>query len=500
MLRFYNTLHRQVEPFAPLKEGEVGMYSCGPTVYNFATIGNLRAYVFVDLLKRYLKFCGYQVKHVMNITDVDDKTIRDSRAAGESLAVFTNRYTAAFLADLATLNIQLPDETPHASTHIQEMIVIIQKLLDKGLAYAAADGSVYFKIAADSRYGELAQLDRQQLKSNAEGRPNTADEYDKENASDFALWRAWSSEDGTVKWESPWGPGRPGWHIECSAMSTKYLGEQFDIHTGGVDLIFPHHTNEIAQSEGATGQQPFVKYWLHNAHLLAGGQKMSKSAGNFYTLRDLVEQGINPLLLRLFFIKNHYRQTIDYTPQAIEEAKGIAKRFLEVLIGVDTISLPNRSSLGLSASTPESEAVTAPHRQALRPSRDLVTAARKNFQDALDDDLNVYPALAALFEFMDSVNKSLKTMLPEEAQAVKNFLFAVDEVLGFIKPLYDQYQARLAAVLSDPAAKDLLARREVARAARDFKQADELRTRLAQKGLAVSDTALGQAPRLLDLV
>jgi len=303
-LRIYNTLSQTVEPLEPLEPGRVRFYTCGPTVYNYAHIGNFRAYVFEDVLRRALKFCGFQVVQVMNLTDVDDKTIRGAIAEGVDLDTFTRRYKEAFFADLKALRIEPAEHYPAATDHIPEMIALVERLLAKGHAYRAEDGSVYFRIASFPNYGRLARLDRAGLRPGARV---AQDEYAKDDAADFALWKAWDAADGAVRWDSPWGPGRPGWHLECSAMSMKYLGPTFDLHTGGIDNLFPHHEDEIAQSEAANGQ-PFVRYWMHCAHLVVDGRKMSKSLGNFHTLRDLIAKGYSGREIRYLLASAHYRQ------------------------------------------------------------------------------------------------------------------------------------------------------------------------------------------------
>ena len=318
-LKLYNTLSREKEIFIPIDPKEVRMYTCGPTVYNYPQIGNYRAYIFGDILKRYLKYSGYNVKHIMNITDIDDKTIRDSIAQHKSLKEFTEFYTEGFYKDRDSLNIQPADLYTKATDYIPEMVEIIEKLIEKGFAYKGEDGSTYFDIKKDKEYGKLSHFKLEDLKDNAQGRLKK-DEYEKENAHDFALWKIWDENDGDVFWETSLGKGRPGWHIECSAMSIKNLGETFDIHTGGVDNIFPHHENEIAQSECSTGKQ-FVKYWMHNEHLMVDGKKMSKSAGNFYTLRDLIEKGFDPLAFRYWLYTGHYRTKVNFTVEALEGSK-----------------------------------------------------------------------------------------------------------------------------------------------------------------------------------
>ena len=317
VFRIQNTLTRQLEEFRPLEAGHARMYTCGPTVYNFAHVGNFRAYVFEDLLRRWLKFKGFRVTQVMNLTDVDDKTIRDSQAAGKPLAEFTEIYKKAFFEDIRTLNVEPAEHYPAATDHVPEMIAIIRKLFDKGYAYQSEDGSVYFSIAKWPAYGKLAHLDRAGMRA---GVRVASDEYDKENVADFALWKAWDEKDGAVAWDSPWGRGRPGWHIECSAMSQKYLGASFDLHTGGVDNIFPHHEDEIAQSEAANGQ-PFATYWMHCAHLMVDGQKMSKSRGNFHTLRDVLARGYTGREVRYELLATHYRAPLNFTFASLDAAR-----------------------------------------------------------------------------------------------------------------------------------------------------------------------------------
>jgi len=313
-LRLYNTLKRQVEEFQPLEGNTVRMYTCGPTVYDYAHIGNYRTFVFQDILRRYLKYKGFQLCHVVNLTDVDDNTIRNSQAAGMPLRAYTDKYSQAFQIDRQLLNLEDPEFLVRATEHIGEMVKLIQTLVDRGYAYAS-DGSVYFKVAAFPHYGQLTQIDLSGARAGA--RVDT-DKYDKDDARDFVLWKA--AKPGEPFWETPFGPGRPGWHIECSAMSMKYLGETFDIHSGGSDLIFPHHENEIAQSEAATGK-PFVKVWLHSEHLIVNGEKMSKSLGNFYTLRDLIAKGYKPSAVRYLLASVPYRKPLNFTFDGVHQAQ-----------------------------------------------------------------------------------------------------------------------------------------------------------------------------------
>ncbi|MFQ5499263.1 MAG: cysteine--tRNA ligase, partial [Candidatus Zixiibacteriota bacterium] len=307
-LKFRNSFSGTLEEFTTLEPNKVRLYTCGPTVYNYQHIGNFRTFMWGDLLRRYLAYKGYEVLSVMNITDIDDKIIRDSLAAGISRKEFTDKFENAFFEDFDALRIKRADVHPHATDHIPEMVSMVQKLVDNGAAYEV-DGSYYFKISAFPKYGKLANLDMEGLKAGARV---ATDEYEKESVSDFALWKAWTPEDGDIFWETEIGKGRPGWHLECSVMSMKYLGDTFDIHTGGVDLMFPHHENEIAQSEATTGKK-FVRYWLHGKHLIVEGRKMSKSMGNFFTLRDILDKGYSGLVVRYLLISSHYRQQLNFT-------------------------------------------------------------------------------------------------------------------------------------------------------------------------------------------
>ncbi len=461
-LRFYNTLTRRVEDFAPLEEGSVRLYTCGPTVYNYPHIGNFRAYLFEDLLRRYLQFAGLQVTQVMNLTDVDDKTIKGALEKKVTLKEYTQTYVQAFFEDLDTLRIERAEYYPAATDHIPEMLALIHRLFQKGVAYQSEDGSVYFSIAKFAPYGRLANLDMAGLKAGARV---VQDEYEKENVADFALWKAWSEKDGDIGWDSPWGRGRPGWHIECSAMSMKYLGETFDIHTGGVDNIFPHHEDEIAQSEAATGKA-FVRYWLHCAHLVVDGKKMSKSLGNFYTLRDLLARGYTGREIRYELISTHYRQSLNFTFEAVEAARAALKRLDEF-------------TERLEEAAGEKEQQTAP------PS--WASAGLKDFCAALDDDLNIAGALGALFDMVHAGNKALneKMVSAGEAWATLGLLDQMDKVLGFLKPEEETVDPEVVAMA------DL---RQRARRDRNWTEADRLREELAARGWEVQDTA--QGPKL----
>jgi cysteinyl-tRNA synthetase len=462
---FFNTLTRQKEIFKPIHENEVRMYSCGPTVYNYVHIGNLRAYIFVDQLRRYLSYKGYRLLHVMNITDVDDKTIRDAKAAGKTLQEFTGFYLEAFLEDLEVLNIERAEIMPRATETIPEMVSLVAKLRDNGFAYEK-NGTWYFRIASFPEYGRLARLDLQDLLRNADGRLSDSDEYEKDDARDFALWKAAGEDDDDICWDTELGRGRPGWHIECSAMSTKYLGQPFDIHTGGVDLIFPHHTNEIAQSE-ACGVR-FVNYWLHNEHLLVNGQKMSKSLGNFFTLRDLLAKGYDPMAIRYQLLSVHYRQQLNFTEEALQRIPSTLQRFKDFMIRLHETS----------ADTPEDS-------EPGKETRELISEAATHFEASMDDDLNISAALGAVFTFMREINRRMDKGLitPPDANAASKLMKRFDRVLGLIGPIGGEN-------VPDRVAELVKARTE-ARKNKDFESADRIRDELHDMGYVVEDTPEG---------
>ncbi|MFO1492655.1 MAG: cysteine--tRNA ligase [Kiritimatiellia bacterium] len=460
-LHFYNTLTRSLERFEPLDPTLVRMYTCGPTVYNYAHIGNFRAYVFEDILKRHLLYRGYKVLHIMNLTDVDDKTIRGANEAGLALNDFTKPFIDAFFEDLKTLSIIPADRYPAATGHLAEMIAMIRTLLDKGIAYRGEDGSIYFSIEKFPEYGKLAHLDREGMRAGARV---AADEYAKDNVADFALWKAWTEKDGPVKWDSPFGPGRPGWHIECSAMAMKYLGETFDIHCGGVDNIFPHHEDEIAQSEACTGRM-FVKTWLHCEHLVVDGKKMSKSLGNFFTLRDLIGKGFTGREVRMELLAARYRQSLNFSLDGLGERRAALNR-------IDDF----RERLTVTAAGTAPGAAPAWAQQ-----------AETDYTVAMDDDLNTPEALVAVFDMVSAGNRALNQNAcpPAEAAAALAVLDRIDGGLGILKP---------AAAAIDPELQALLDRRAAARKARDWPEADRIRDEFAKRGWAVKDTA--QGPKL----
>jgi cysteinyl-tRNA synthetase len=469
-LKLFNTLSRSVQEFIPLDAAgkKVGLYCCGPTVYDFAHIGNWRTFIFGDLVRRYLDFKGYAVTQVMNITDVDDKIIRRVRETGTTLKEFTGKFEAAFFEDLKTLNCRQPDQTPRATEHIAEIISLIEKLLARGLAYQTPDGSVYFSIekyrAGGSRYGQLVKLNFDEMRV---GERVRSDEYGKEAVADFALWKARVPEDGGVCWPSPWGEGRPGWHIECSAMSMKLLGPSFDLHLGGEDLMFPHHEDEIAQSEGAGVQpagRPFVKHWLHGAHLLVEGKKMSKSLGNFFTLRDLLAKGFTGREIRYLLLTAHYRETFNFTLEGLQGARAALTRIDECL-----------TKLRELAGNTKAEA-----------DGPLLGA----FSDALDDDLNISGAWGAIFEWVRDTNRKLaeNALSPAAAAAAMATWDRLDSVLGVGAPKEVEVPAEITA---------LVEARQVARKAKDFKHADALRDELKAKGWVIEDTPKGARAKRL---
>ena len=462
-LKLFNTLSRSVQEFTPLDAAgkNVGMYCCGPTVYDYGHIGNFRTFVFSDLVRRYLDFKGYAVRHVMNITDVEDKIIRRVRETGKSVRDYTGFYEAEFLKDLDELRCLRPHDRPHATDFIPEIIALIEKLIARGIAYQAADGSVYFSIekyrGCGCHYGQLVKLNFEEMRA---GERVSSDEYEKESLADFALWKARVPDDGAVFWDSPWGEGRPGWHIECSAMSMKLLGDSFDLHLGGEDLAFPHHEDEIAQSEGATGK-PFVKYWLHGAHLLVEGRKMSKSLGNFFTLRDLLTKGFTGREVRYLLLTASYRETFNFTIEGLTSARVSLARIDECLAKLRELSAGG-------AAAPESALV-------------------EKFTAALDDDLNVSAAWGAIFDWVRDTNKALagQSISAVQAAAALAAWDRLDTVLGL---------GGLPAEGAPPELMALLEARQAARLAKDFKKSDAIRDELKAKGWVIEDTPKG--PRL----
>ncbi|MGB5342012.1 MAG: cysteine--tRNA ligase [Thermoanaerobaculia bacterium] len=461
---FYNTLGRHLSQLETEVPGEVRMYTCGPTVYNTSHIGNLRTFLFEDVLRRSLRFLGWRVEQVMNLTDVDDKTIEGAASAGTSLAEFTQPFIDAFFVDLDRLHIQRAEHYPRATEHVDEMLELVQKLVEKGYAYES-DGSVFFRIGEDKDYGKLSGFDLSQVR---QGVRVATDDYDKEDVRDFVLWKG--AKEGEPAWDSPWGPGRPGWHLECSAMGMKYLGESFDIHCGGVDNIFPHHENEIAQSESATGK-PFVRTWIHAEHLIVDGEKMSKSLGNFYTLQDLVDRGASLRALRYQLLSVHYRKKLNFTFDGLADAGAALKRLDEMRFRL----------LNAAESLDDTDSVMGP----------VCERLNQEFGDALANDLNTSEALAALFGFVREVNQAIdgERLAMGDRQLVLDTLAHVDEVLGVLDA--DEWREAEECGLSDEEIDRLLVERREARESRDFARADEIREQLTDQGIVLEDTPTG---------
>lgn len=460
MLKFRNTLSGQVEEFRPMKEGEVGFYYCGPTVWNYGHIGNFRSAIAADIIRRYLKFKGYKVNHVMNITDVDDRIIQQAGEAGVSLDEYTAKYIDALWEDFDALGCERPDVVPRATRHIPEMVTIIEKLLEKEHAYRS-DGSIYYRIASFPEYGKLSKINFEGNVAGASERIDT-DKYEKEDARDFALWKEPDSET-EPSWDASIGRGRPGWHIECSAMSMKYLGETFDIHAGGIDLVFPHHENEIAQSEGATGK-PFVRYWLHFEHLKVEGETMSKSKGNYYTFRDVTGKGFSGAAVRYFLLSVPYNKQLNFTFEALAGAEKTVASLRDF-----------RARL--------SEAKTEPGN-----NEELHEAARKalrEFEEGMDDDLNTSVALAVIHNLSREVNTALarKKVKEDNKRELLALLERFDSVLNI---LGDNKTEML-----DSEVQALIDERQEARHRRDFGRADEIRIQLADQGIILEDTKDG---------
>jgi len=464
MLRFYNTLTRKKEIFKPIKKGWVGIYTCGPTVYDFAHIGNFRSYVFADILRRYLEYKKYKVKQVMNITDIDDKAIRRAKEKKVSLKKLTRKYTQEFFKDSETLNIKKANIYPRATEHIKEMIKVVEILEKKGYAYEKLH-SVYFDISKFKKYGKLSRIDLKEIKPGARV---DLDEYEKEHPADFTLLKRSTLDElkRGIFYQTKWGKVRPGWHLECSVMSMKYLGKTFDIHTGGVDLIFPHHENEIAQSEAYTGKK-FVNFWLHNEHLLVGGKKMSKSLGNFYTLRDLLKRGYTWRAIRYFLISSHYRQKTNLTFKALKGTKKAIERiktFIEKMGRRPKIKTPSQN---------------------LKLIKSLILKAKKDFEEAMDDDLNTSKALSVFFNLIKETNK-IEEVDSKTAKQIFNLINNFDFVLGLKLLEIKKGEIRIPEKVIK-----LLKKREGLRKLKHWGEADEIRKKVKQMGYWIEDTKTG---------
>jgi cysteinyl-tRNA synthetase len=458
-LRFYSTLSQQVEEFSPARDNTVRMYTCGPTVYDFAHIGNFRTFTFVDLLRKWLRASGFQLDHVMNITDVDDKIIRNATAQHKSLEEYTSLYIQAFEEDCKNLRLEDPERRVPATAHIHDMVDAIERLSAGGHTYRS-DGSVYFKISSFPGYGKLSHND---FSGNLAGARVDVDEYEKADARDFALWKA--PKEGEKYWDTPLGPGRPGWHIECSAMAIKYLGETLDIHAGGVDLIFPHHENEIAQSESLTGR-PFARFWLHSEFLLVEGQKMSKSLGNFYTLRDLMGRGYQPETIRYLLASVPYRKQLNFTLDGLKSAAIATERLRNFKLRLETDRFAEGVNEQLAART---------------------AAASEAFTNSLNDDLNTAEALAAVFEYVRDLNSAMDAaeFRAGNAAAALAFLERFDSIFDVLQPTVQGNQ------IQDSEVESLIAERTAAKQARNFARADQIREQLLEQGIILEDTKSG---------
>ena len=458
-LRFFNTLTQQVEEFTPLEGQTVRMYTCGPTVWNYAHIGNLRTFTFVDILRRWLRCRGYRLDHVMNITDVDDRIIKQAIEAGQSIEDYTAAYTKAFLEDTATLRLERPERLPAATAHIPAMARLIAGLRDKGCTYES-EGSIYFRIAAFPAYGKLSHADFSGIRL---GTRVDSDRYEKADARDFALWKA--PKPGEPFWETEVGPGRPGWHIECSAMAMEYLGETLDIHAGGVDLVFPHHENEIAQSEALTGK-PFARFWLHSEHLILESQTMSKTLGNFITLRDVLAEGYSPEALRYLMASVPYRKKLNFTFDSLKAAGTAIERLRNFKLRLETARFPEGASEFLLARAGD---------------------ALKRFEESMDDDLNTAEALAAVFEFVREANSAMDAgdFHAGNVAPASDLLARFDAVFDVLRP------GEKAAGITDAEVEALIAERAQARARRDFARADAIRRRLFVQDVILEDTKDG---------
>ena len=464
-LQFFNTLTRTKEEFNTINEKEVKLYTCGPTVYNYAHIGNFRTFLFYDTLVRYLKYKGYNVHHIMNITDVDDKTIKGSQEQNIKLKEYTDRYTKAFFNDLELLKITPAEKYPRATESIDSIVFMIRELMDKGLAYESS-GSIYFNVKNFKDYGKLAKLDLDNLKAGASGRINI-DEYERDNISDFVLWKGYTENDGEVYWETTIGKGRPGWHIECSAMSIHYLGETIDIHCGGIDLIFPHHTNEIAQSEGATGKK-FVNYWMHSEFLnMKSGNddsslKMSKKLGNIIFLRDLIGLGYSPEAIRWALINAHYRQKIDFNLKILDQAENTIESIQDFIRRLQQIDTNKEDKI---------ENIDK-----------IIETSKNKFDNSMDDDLHTPEAVASIFELIKEVNIKFNDIGKDSADKILNYLKIVNNVLTTFNFEEDSIEDEITT---------LIEQRQQARKDKNFVEADRIRDRLLQKGIVLEDTPDG---------
>lgn len=464
-LKLFNTESRTKEVFKPMRDNHVRLYTCGPTVYNFAHIGNFRTYVFEDLLRRAIQFFGMKITQVMNLTDVDDKTIKGAIANNITLDEYTQPYKDAFFEDVKTLNIEPAEHYPAATEYIEQMISMIETLLDKGIAYRGGDQSIYYSIKHFPRYGCLSHLNLEDLKAGASERV-VSDEYEKDNVADFVLWKAYDeTRDGKIYWDSPFGKGRPGWHLECSAMAMNILGETIDIHVGGVDNMFPHHENEIAQSEACSGKQ-FVKLWMHSEHLVVENKKMSKSLGNFFTLRDLLKKGYTGLQIRYMLLQTHYKTQLNFTMAGLESVKMSLQRMQDFIYRLQEIE--DEQDYGLI--------------------ENLINEAHRKFSESLADDLNISPSLAAIFDLIREVNTlcDQKKIGKQEAEKILSLMKQFNQVLGVLD--FKNSAADIPNELQEALEKRLLARKE-----KNWVLADQLRDYILEQGYLIEDVVGGKA-------
>ncbi len=465
MLCFYNTLTGKKEPFSSLEQGRVSMYTCGPTVYAYSHLGNFRTFISQDILRRYLKYKGFRLNHVMNYTDVDDKTIQNANKSGLGLKSYTNQFIEAFKVDCSLLKIQTPEKVVRATDHIHDMAKMVEGLILKGYAYHK-ENSTYFRISNFKTYGRLSRINISGIKSGARV---DQDEYEKENPRDFVLWKA--SKPGEPEWPTSFGPGRPGWHLECSVMAMKYLGESFDIHSGGTDLIFPHHENEIAQSEALTGK-PFVRYWIHVEHLLVEGKKMAKSGGNFHTLRDLLDKGHRPSAIRYLLASVPYRKQLNFTFDALHQAKQSIERLQNFQYRLRKENFKQGKDSGITA---------------------RAKMAKKEFEEALDDDLNTARASAAIFDLVREGNASMdkgffrKGNIPDYLEVLKIW----DRIFAVLPSAASFQESEQGQSLTDPQINTLIEDRNKARKTRNFTRADQVRKDLELAGVTIEDTKAG---------
>ncbi len=462
----HNTLSKKLEIFVPLNKNLVTLYNCGPTIHALHTsIGNLRSYIFSDFVKRYLIFLGFNVRHVIKVTDVDDHTIKESRQAGKTLDTYTEIYYRDFINQLSLVNVIPPDFLPRVTDNIEDIIQAIQQLIDSGFTYRS-NNSTYFRINSLSEYGKLVNFEKQQaLKKNAQGRMEDFLSEEKENINDFCLWKGYNPDSDNVYWDTSFGKGRPGWHIECSVISRKYLGNSIDIHIGGISHIFPHHENEIALSEAIT-HVPFVKYWLHHDYLVVDGKKMSKAGSTYLTLSDIEKRGYNPMILRYTLLKTHYRQKLDFSWNSMEESKKILAKIVETMLWLENVSNGNKNSLNM-----EKE----------------ILICKTIFQNGLNQDFNISLALSGIFAFIRTLMSVKDTINNTQANMAYNFLLEIDEVLGCIKPLLNDYKHRIGELLKTNDFKNLLAKWKEYKNSKDYKSADEIRSAFLRNGIKIID-------------